>query len=206
MDLLFYPDERLKKICEPVLIFTRDIQETVRQMVETMYAHEGVGLAANQVGIFRRIMIVDPRCWDEQKADPLVFVNPRILWQQGTQRKSEGCLSFPGTHEYVARYDEIKVQAEDERGDTWIWEGNGLISRVIQHELDHLDGKLLIDRVPRVCVQIIKRKQLARVRREKRKQAKREILMEVAKENKSVLELPSSPTVKSRDDGPLIKL
>ncbi len=140
--ILEYPDPRLRATAEPVHEFDAGLAQLARDMLETMYAADGIGLAATQVGVMRRLFVMDV---SENRDDPLVLVNPRISAKRGEQVYQEGCLSFPGLYADVKRADWIHVEAEDPSGKTFTREVDGLNAVCIQHELDHLDGKVFID-------------------------------------------------------------
>lgn len=134
-------DEVLRKHCREVTEMTPRLKELIDDMLETMYEHEGVGLAAPQVGVLRRIHVVDIG------NGPHVFVNPEILWSEGEQDGSEGCLSLPGKGGEVRRPARIRVRAFDENMKEFELEADDLLARAICHETDHLNGILYVDRV-----------------------------------------------------------
>ena len=146
LDIVTYPDERLKTKAKPVTKIDDRIQTLADDMAETMYAAPGVGLAANQVGVLERIVVVDAEYPD---ADPnlLVLINPEILERRGTITWEEGCLSFPEVLEEIERSEWIRVAAHNKEGKAFEMEAQGLPAVVIQHEIDHLEGVTLIDRV-----------------------------------------------------------
>ena len=122
------------------------IRELVRDMFETMYAANGIGLAAPQIGVGKRVIVVDISPVDETAA-PLALVNPEIVGRQGQAEGVEGCLSVPGVEGMVCRYESVVVRGWNEHGDPVSIEANGLLSRALQHEIDHLDGVLFVDRL-----------------------------------------------------------
>lgn len=134
-------DEVLKKKCKPVKEVTEKVRELVDDMLETMYDADGVGLAAPQVGILKRIVTIDAG------EGPIILINPEILETSGSQTGNEGCLSVPGKFGIVTRPDYAKVKALNEDMEEFILEGTGLLARAICHECDHLDGKLYVDLV-----------------------------------------------------------
>lgn len=134
-------DDVLQKECKPVKEVTERIHELIDDMLETMYEAEGVGLAAPQVGILKRIVTIDVG------EGPIVLINPEILETSGSQTGNEGCLSVPGKFGIVTRPDHAKVKAWNEDMEEFILEGTGLLARAICHECDHLDGKLYVDLV-----------------------------------------------------------
>lgn len=144
--ILTYPDPRLKEIASPVEAVTDEIRTIAEDMAETMYAAPGVGLAANQVGILKRIFVIDVADEDDP-SDLLVFINPEILELDGEQTFNEGCLSFPGAAEEIRRAATVKVRALNLEGDVFELQADGLLAVAIQHENDHLNGVLMIDKV-----------------------------------------------------------
>ncbi|MCA9582250.1 MAG: peptide deformylase [Myxococcales bacterium] len=145
--ILHYPDERLRIPGEPVTDFGDAFQTLVDDMAETMYAAPGVGLAAPQIGVSLRLFIVDVALGDDEPSDFRVFVNPEIIERIGTTPWDEGCLSFPGVHEEIERAETVRVRALDRHGQPFEVDAEGLLAIAIQHENDHLDGKLMIDRL-----------------------------------------------------------
>ncbi|MBO6935849.1 MAG: peptide deformylase [Deltaproteobacteria bacterium] len=145
--ILHYPDKRLRTPGEPVTDFGPELQELVEDMAETMYAAPGVGLAAPQIGVSKRIFIIDVATDDEEPSDLRVFINPEILEKRGECLFDEGCLSFPGAREEIERAEWVRVKAKDVDGSEFELEADGLLAIAIQHENDHLDGKLMIDRL-----------------------------------------------------------
>ena len=138
-----YGDSVLKKKCKEVTEVDKDIQKLVNVMAQAMYQHRGVGLAASQIGILRRVIVVDAG------EGLIALINPKILWQKGKDILAEGCLSFPGVTLEIKRSREIMVEALNNRGEQVKLNASGVLARIIQHEVDHLDGVLIIDRVPR---------------------------------------------------------
>ncbi|MDH5673953.1 MAG: peptide deformylase [Myxococcales bacterium] len=143
--ILHYPDERLRKVAEPVTDFDAELARLVDDMAETMYAAPGVGLAAPQIGVSRRVFVIDVATGDDEPSDLRVFVNPEILERVGEVQNEEGCLSFPGVHEDVKRAERVRVRACDQHGQSFELEAEALLAIAIQHENDHLDGKLMVD-------------------------------------------------------------
>ena len=135
-------DEILKKKCKPVKNMTPSIETLIEDMFDTMYEANGVGLAAPQVGILRRVCVVDVR--DEE---PIVLINPEILETSGSQTGPEGCLSVPGKAGAVTRPNHVRAEAWNEEMERYEVEGEGLLARAICHELDHLDGIMYVDKV-----------------------------------------------------------
>ncbi|MBK9263838.1 MAG: peptide deformylase [Polyangiaceae bacterium] len=155
--ILHYPDPRLRQKAQPVTHVTPEIQKLIDDMAETMYAAPGVGLAATQIGEAHRVFIVDIAAEDEP-SNLMVFINPEIVVTEGSQTGSEGCLSFPGVTEDIKRAENVSVRAQDRDGKPFELKADGLLSVAIQHELDHLDGVLMIDRVGVLKKRIIQRK------------------------------------------------
>lgn len=144
--ILEYPDKRLRIVAEPVEVVDDEVRQLVDDMAETMYAAPGVGLAAPQVGVSRRVFVVDIAGRDEP-ARLLAFINPRFVLKEDEVVWEEGCLSFPGVHEEVKRAGHVVVHALDRDGNPFEVEAEGLMAVALQHENDHLDGVLLIDQV-----------------------------------------------------------
>jgi peptide deformylase len=140
--ILHFPDPRLRRKAEPVERVDPDIQRLVDDMLETMYAAPGIGLAATQVNVARQVIVVDVT---EDRSRPLCLVNPHILERGGTEEMDEGCLSVPGVYEPVQRAQWIRVEALDRDGQRFEIEADGLLAVCIQHEIDHLSGKLFVD-------------------------------------------------------------
>jgi peptide deformylase len=142
LKILYLPDERLRKVSTPVVDFNDELQTLIDDMFETMYHAKGVGLAAPQVGINLRLSVVD--CGGE-RPQPMVFINPEIIQEFGKEKFKEGCLSVPGAIETVIRAKEITVKALDRHGKPFEMQMTGLLAECLQHEIDHLNGKLFID-------------------------------------------------------------
>lgn len=142
LDILEFPDPRLRLKAQPVETFDADLQKLADDMLETMYAAPGIGLAATQVNVQKRLLVLDV---SETHDDPQVFVNPELLETRGTEVCQEGCLSFPGVFADVQRKDWIRVRARDASGKSFELETDGLLAVCIQHEIDHLDGKVFVD-------------------------------------------------------------
>lgn len=152
-----YPDPLLARKAEPVTVFDKDLAKLVDDMFESMYAAEGIGLAAPQIAISKRIFIVDVSFGKEPK-DKLVLINPEILSHEGKQTEEEGCLSLPDIRDKVNRAMHVRVRAQDVTGKWFEVEGDELLARAFQHENDHLDGVLFIDRVSRLKRELILRR------------------------------------------------
>lgn len=165
LDVLRFPDERLRTVAAPVETFTPELQQIVDDMFETMYAEEGIGLAATQVDIHQRIIVIDV---SEDREDQLVLINPEILEQSGSTGIEEGCLSVPGSRALVPRAEWVKVRALDRHGKPFELEADDLLAICIQHEMDHLVGKLFVDYLSPLKRQRIRQK-LEKMAREDRK-------------------------------------
>jgi len=142
LPVLHFPDSRLRKVARPVEAVDATIRRLIDDMFETMYAAPGIGLAATQVDVQQRIIVIDV---SEDKAQPLALINPTILDSSGQEEGQEGCLSVPGFYENVQRAERIKISALNPDGDPFELEADGLLAVCIQHEIDHLDGKLFVD-------------------------------------------------------------
>ncbi|QFY44341.1 peptide deformylase [Candidatus Methylospira mobilis] len=142
LTILEYPDSRLRKKALPVQAVDEIITSFVNDMLETMYAAPGIGLAATQVNVHKRIVVIDI---SEEKNTPLCFINPEIQEKTGSEEMEEGCLSVPGIFEKVTRAARIRVRALDQRGQPFEMEAEGLLAVCIQHEIDHLEGRLFVD-------------------------------------------------------------
>ena len=144
LPILQHPDPRLRQKAAPVLLFDATLQRLIDDMFETMYDAPGVGLAATQVGVMLRLAVMD--CAPKDSApQPLVIINPEMFDTSDRQDMEEGCLSVPDTNEKIARFNRLKLRALDRRGRTFELDAEGLMAQAIQHEIDHLDGKLYID-------------------------------------------------------------
>jgi peptide deformylase len=141
-----YPDPVLKEVAAEVTEVTPEVRQLVEDMAETMYAASGVGLAANQVGVLLRVIVIDIAS-DDEPSELRVFINPVLLEVSGEQLYPEGCLSFPGASEEIKRAVEVRVRALDAQGEPFELEADGLLAVAIQHEIDHLNGVLMIDKV-----------------------------------------------------------
>jgi peptide deformylase len=144
LNILEYPDPRLRKVAAPVTAFTPEIEKLVADMAETMYAAPGVGLAATQVDVHKRVIVIDV---SDAKDQLQVFVNPELLWAEGEAECEEGCLSVPGFYDKVTRAARVRVRASNARGEPFEVEAEGLLAVCIQHEMDHLEGKVFVERL-----------------------------------------------------------
>ena len=142
LPILHYPDPRLRTRAAPVAVVDDRIRRLIADLFETMYAAPGIGLAATQVDVHQRVIVLDT---SEDRSQPLALVNPEILARDGVERMDEGCLSVPGVFEEVERAERIRVRALDRDGRSLEMEATGLLAVCIQHELDHLEGRLFVD-------------------------------------------------------------
>ena len=142
LQVLTFPDDRLRTVAKPVKEVTPEIQKIVDDMIDTMYDEEGIGLAATQVNIHQRIVVIDI---SDDRNDPMVLINPEILDKRGEDGIEEGCLSVPGARALVPRAAEVTVKALDRDGNEYQFEADDLLAICVQHELDHLEGKLFVD-------------------------------------------------------------
>jgi peptide deformylase len=155
LTILEFPDERLRKKAAEVQVVDGKIKKLVDDMLETMYLAKGIGLAATQVNVHQRIVVIDV---SEEKDNPLCLINPEIIAKDGVEESEEGCLSVPGFFEIVKRAEHIKVKALDKEGKPFEMEADALLAVCIQHELDHLEGKLFVDYISSLKRQRIKKK------------------------------------------------
>ena len=149
LEIRKYPDAILKKKTGQVTEFDYELQKLVDDMIETMYAAPGIGLAANQVGVSKQVAVIDVGARDD-RCDLMVLVNPEIIAEDGEIDSEEGCLSVPDYTTVIKRAEKVRVRAFDRHGKPVEVEGDGLLARALQHEIDHLNGLLLIDRIGRV--------------------------------------------------------
>ena len=155
LPILHYPDPRLRNPAEPVERVDDVVRELVDDMLETMYAAPGIGLAAVQVNAPRAVITIDV---SEEKDEPLCLINPEILCTRGAVQLEEGCLSVPGVYEMVERAEWIQARARDRDGEPFEFEAEGLLAVCVQHEMDHLRGKLFVDYLSGLKRQRIKKK------------------------------------------------
>ncbi len=142
LDILHFPDTRLRKVAAPVTDIDEELRRLVADMFETMYAAPGIGLAATQVNVHKRVIVIDI---SEEKNQPLCLINPEILAKTGEEEMEEGCLSVPDQYAKVQRADRVTVRYQDDQGAVHELEADGLLAVCIQHEIDHLEGKLFVD-------------------------------------------------------------
>ena len=164
LNILRYPDARLHKVASPVTVFDDALKKLVADMADTMYAAPGIGLAATQVDVHKRIIVVDV---SERRDTLVVLVNPEIVEANGVSDIEEGCLSVPGIYELVERAERVKIRAHDQNGNAFTLEAQGLLSVCIQHELDHLTGKVFVEHLSQLKQQRIR----ARLAKQLRKSA-----------------------------------
>ncbi|RMG40733.1 MAG: peptide deformylase [Candidatus Dadabacteria bacterium] len=154
LEIVKYPDPRLKEVCSEVSEFNSDLEQFLRNMADTMYAAHGIGLAGPQVGFMYRVTVIDV---SEERNDLLYLVNPEIVEASGSTNSEEGCLSIPGYRDTVKRHEEIVCKAMNPKGEEFTIEADGLLAICIQHEIDHLDGILFIDRMSRLKREMFRR-------------------------------------------------
>ena len=155
LNILHFPDDRLRTIAKPVATVTDKHRTLISNMLETMYDAPGIGLAATQVNAHERILVIDI---SDEKNDPIVLINPEILEKDGDQEFDEGCLSVPGIYETVHRAENIRVKALNKEGESFEMDAHGLLAVCIQHEIDHLQGKLFVDYLSQLKKQRIRKK------------------------------------------------
>ncbi|WP_111657782.1 peptide deformylase [Isoalcanivorax indicus] len=164
LDILEFPDPRLRTVAKPVEKVDDELRKLIDDMFETMYAAPGIGLAASQVNVHKRLLVLDV---SDDHNEPMVFINPEVTPLTGeTKTYDEGCLSVPGFYETVERPDRIKVRALGRDGEPFEMECDGLLAVCLQHEIDHLDGKLFVDHISRLKRDRI-RKKLEKVHRQR---------------------------------------
>lgn len=154
-EILHFPDSRLRNVAGPVEKVDDEIRQLVDDMFETMYDAPGIGLAAIQINVPQRVIVIDI---SEDKSEPLCLINPEILEKEGEESMDEGCLSVPEIYETVSRAEKIRVRALDRDGNSFELDADGLLAVCIQHEIDHLDGKLFVDYLSNLKRQRIRKK------------------------------------------------
>lgn len=162
LEILHHPDIRLRKKAAPVTAVDETIRQLVDDMFETMYDAHGIGLAATQINVHQRVVVID---LSEEKDEPLCFINAEILSKEGSVEHEEGCLSVPEYYEKVTRAEKIRVKALDKEGNSFEMDADGLLAICVQHELDHLDGKLFVDYLSSLKQQRV-RKKLEKLKRQ----------------------------------------
>lgn len=145
LNILHYPDKRLHKVAKPIVAVDDRVRQLAKDMAETMYEAPGVGLAATQVDVHQRVIVIDV---SEESNDLLVLINPEIVWSSDDSKiYEEGCLSVPGIYDEVERASEIKVKALDLNGEPFEFEADGILAVCVQHEIDHLNGKVFVEKL-----------------------------------------------------------
>ena len=162
LNILRYPDARLHKIASPVTVFDESLKKLVRDMAETMYAAPGVGLAATQVDVHKQVVVLDV---SERHDSLVVLVNPEIVEATGTSDIEEGCLSVPGVYDIVERAERVRVRAHDPSGHPFTLEAQGLLAVCIQHEMDHLKGKVFVEYLSQLKQQRVRAKLAKQLRK-----------------------------------------
>jgi peptide deformylase len=162
LNILRYPDARLHKVATPVTVFDESLKKLVADMAETMYAAPGIGLAASQVDVHKQVIVVDV---SERRDSLVVLVNPEIVEAVGVSDIEEGCLSVPTIYELVERAERVKVRAYDQNGNAFTLEAQGLLAVCIQHEMDHLKGKVFIEYLSQLKQQRIRAKLAKQLRK-----------------------------------------
>lgn len=143
LQILEFPDPRLRKTAEPVTVFDANLEVLIEDMLETMYHAQGIGLAATQVNVHKRLLVIDV---SENRDSPQVFINPEFeILEEELSEYDEGCLSVPGFYETISRPRAVKIIAQDARGEQFEIKAEGILATCIQHEIDHLNGKLFVD-------------------------------------------------------------
>ncbi len=147
-EIVFMGDPVLRRSADEVTVFDDALESLVQDMFETMYHADGIGLAAPQIGLSQRIIVVDLRVEEGEEPRRVAVVNPEITWQSSeAEKESEGCLSIPGLEEFVKRPASVRVEGQDPQGRDLVVEADGLFARALQHEIDHVNGILFLDRV-----------------------------------------------------------
>jgi peptide deformylase len=162
LEILEFPDTRLRTVAKPVEAFDAQLGQLVEDMIETMYAAVGIGLAATQINVHKRLLVLDV---SENQDQPRVYINPQILEREGSETCEEGCLSVPGIYAEVERAEKIRVAAHDLDGISFTEELDGMHSVCLQHEMDHLEGKLFVDYLSPLKQRMV-RKKLEKQRRQ----------------------------------------
>ena len=162
LNILRYPDARLHKVAAPVTVFDESLKKLVRDMTETMYAAPGVGLAATQVDVHKQVIVLDV---SERHDSLVVLVNPEIVEGTGVSDIEEGCLSVPGVYDIVERAERVKVRAFDQNGNPFTLEAQGLLAVCIQHEMDHLKGKVFVEYLSQLKQQRVRAKLAKQLRK-----------------------------------------
>jgi peptide deformylase len=164
LNILRYPDARLHKLAVPVTVFNEPLKQLVSDMAETMYAAPGIGLAATQVDVHKQVIVIDV---SERRDSLVVLINPEIVDASGVSDIEEGCLSVPGIYDTLERAERVKVRAHDRNGNLFTLQAQGLLAVCIQHEMDHLKGKVFVESLSQLKQQRIR----ARLSKQLRKSA-----------------------------------
>lgn len=162
LNILRYPDARLHKSASPVTVFDESLKRLVRDMAETMYAAPGLGLAATQVDVHKQVIVIDV---SERHDSLVVLVNPEIVDASGVSDIEEGCLSVPGVYDIVERAERVRVRAYDQNGNAFTLEAQGLLAVCIQHEMDHLKGKVFVEYLSQLKQQRVRAKLAKQLRK-----------------------------------------
>jgi peptide deformylase len=166
LPILCYPDPRLHKVATPVLAVDARIKALIADMLETMYHAHGIGLAATQIDVHERLIVIDV---SEERDEPLVLINPELIWTSTEKHlNDEGCLSVPGIYDGVERFDAVHVRALDGEGQSRVIEADGMLAICIQHEMDHLIGKVFVEYLSPLKRNRIKTKMIKALREERR--------------------------------------
>src|SRR3990167_1890169 len=166
LPILCYPDPKLHTVAKPVAAVDARIQQLAADMLETMYEAKGIGLAATQINVHERLIVIDV---SEERDQPMVLINPELVWTSATTHlNEEGCLSVPGIYDGVTRFDAVHVKALDEKGNSRVNEADGLLAVCVQHEMDHLVGKVFVEYLSPLKRNRIKTKMIKAQREESR--------------------------------------
>jgi len=162
LNILRYPDARLHKLAAPITVFDESLKRLVADMAETMYAAPGIGLAATQVDVHKQLIVIDV---SERRDSLVVLINPEIVDASGVSDIEEGCLSVPGIYDTLERAERVKVRAYDQNGNSFTLEAQGLLSVCIQHEMDHLQGKVFVEYLSQLKQQRVRAKLAKQLRK-----------------------------------------
>lgn len=166
LPILCYPDPKLHTVAKPVAAVDARIQQLAADMLDTMYDAKGIGLAATQINVHERLIVIDV---SEERDQPIVLINPELVWTSpSTHLNEEGCLSVPGIYDGVTRFDAVHVKALDEKGNSRVIEADGLLAVCVQHEMDHLLGKVFVEYLSPLKRNRIKTKMIKAQREESR--------------------------------------
>ena len=166
LPILCYPDPKLHTVAKPVAAVDARIQQLAADMLDTMYDAKGIGLAATQINVHERLIVIDV---SEERDQPMVLINPELVWTSpSTHLNEEGCLSVPGIYDGVTRFDAVHVKALDEKGNSRVIEADGLLAVCVQHEMDHLLGKVFVEYLSPLKRNRIKTKMIKAQREESR--------------------------------------